>query len=359
MIIDIVFYTLIGYLTMPFVGYLILRSYPSKKSDQIEKQNPYIETIGISIIIPCFNEEKYIENKINEILALKLNYFELIIISDGSTDSTNILLDQYLSNSNIKIFKFIERGGKPSALNFGVLRSKYDILVFSDVRQLIKMGSFNALISNFSDPRVGAVSAIIDHKGSSEFRNRINYLKLLENKTGSTIGVYGALYAIRKENYLAIPIDTILDDLLISLNVLNQGKLVKLEPEAIVLDIDVGNFYNRKRTLRLIRGLRQLAFINYQVIVKLSARNIFLLFAQKYFKLTLPAIFIALPILAALSDGIYSVKFLTISILWVALVIIFFVFDKKKSYAFIPRQVYYYLLSFKRNKKRDRVLWEK
>ncbi len=359
MIINVVFYSLICFLSIPIVAYLFLIFYPSKKCKQRKRQNIPIENAGISIIIPCFNEEKYIENKINEILALKLNFFELIIISDGSTDSTNMILNKFISNRNIKMFKFRERRGKPSALNFGVLRAQYDIIVFSDVRQIIKKGSFNALLSHFTDLRVGAVSARLEHLGSSICRDFINYLKLLENKTGSTIGVYGALYAIRKENYIPIPVDTILDDLLVSLNVLNQGKLVRLEKEAVALDMDIETFYSKKRVFRLVNGLRQLAIINYRVIMKLSARDIFFLFAQKYFKLTLPVIFITLPILSFLSDGMYSPKFLTTCILWAFLGIIFFVFNRKRSKAFIGRMIYFYLLSFNSNKKNETVLWEK
>jgi glycosyltransferase involved in cell wall biosynthesis len=348
-------------MTLPFVAYLFLLMYPGKK--RIIKPDTLVEVKGISIIVPCFNEEKYIENKINEILTMCSSIhpicFELIIITDGSTDSTNEILNKYSTNRNIKLFEFSERKGKPSALNFGVFKAQYDILVFSDVRQRIQNGSLNALLSHFSDTRVGAVSAKIEHVRTSKVRNVINYLKVLENKVGSTIGVYGAFYAIRKNNYIAIPVNTILDDLLISLNVLSQGKLVMFEPKAVVLDIEIEKFYNKKRTLRLINGLSQLAFAHITEILNLSLKDIFFLFFQKYFKLTLPFIISAIPILAFLSDGPYSFKFQIICILWAFLTIMLLFLSRGKSIVFIARMIYFYILSFNPYKSNNTVFWDK
>ncbi len=359
--INLLFYSFLFLLIVPFVGYLIILIQPFKKEGI--KLNTHLGINGISIIIPCYNEEIYIENKINEILNLCLIInpicFEIIIISDGPTDSTNEILKKYSTNRNIKVFEFNQRGGKANALNFGVSKSQFDILIFSDVRQTIKKGSFNVLLSHFSDPIVGAVSAKIEHAGSSQIRNFINYLKLLENKTGSTIGVYGALYAIRKNNYIPIPVSTILDDLLISLNVLSQGKLVKFETEAIVYDIEIEKFYSKKRTLRLISGLFQLAFVNTGVIFKLSFKNIFFLFFQKYFKLILPLTVIAIPLFAYISDGFYSLKFQTVCIIWIFSALMILFGRKKMTIKFILRMIYFYILSFNPYKKRDTVLWDK
>lgn len=358
---NLLFYLLLFFLIIPFAGYLILFICPVRKRQL--QANTLINTNGISIIIPCYNEEIYIEKKINEILnvcsATASICFELIIISDGSTDSTNEILNKYASYGNIKCFVFNERGGKANALNFGVLKSQYDILIFSDVRQTIKNDNFNALLSHFSDPMIGAVSAKIEHTGSSQIRNIINYLKLLESKSGSTIGVYGALYAIRKHNYISIPVNTILDDLLISLNVLNQGKLVVFEPEMVMIDIEIEKFYDKKRTFRLISGLFQLAYTNIRVIMKLSLRNTFFLFFQKYFKLVLPVIIITMPLLAYISDGLYSIKFQIVCAVWSFLALLFFFGRRKVIFKFIARMIYFYILSFNPYKKKDTVLWDK
>lgn len=359
--INLLFYVFLFLLIAPFAGYIFLLIPLRKKKGT--KAHPAIDITGISVIIPCYNEEENIERKIKEILALcatiRIINFELILISDGSTDATNEILQKHASIIDIKIFILNERVGKASALNFGVLQSQYDMLIFSDVRQIIKRDCFKVLLSHFSDPDVGAVTSRLEHADSSQIRNIINHLKFLENKFGSTIGVYGALYAIKKANYIPIPANTILDDLLISLNVINQGKLVKIEAKALVFDIAFEKFYNKKRTLRLISGLLQIAFVHTKLILSLSYKNIFLLFFQKYFKLILPVISIALPLLAYLSDGFSSLKFQSVCFIWAASAILILFGKKGLSIRFTIKMIYFYIISFLPTGKKETVLWDK
>ena len=72
----------------------------------------------ISVIMPTYNDSEYLVKAIEDILNQTYKNFELIIVNDGSTDNTEQLIEQYLSDKRIKYY-FKENGGTGSALNLG------------------------------------------------------------------------------------------------------------------------------------------------------------------------------------------------------------------------------------------------
>lgn len=86
----------------------------------------------LSVVVPAYNIEKYIERCINSILNQKLKNIEIIIIDDGSKDKTSdICLELSLKNKNI-IFKKVENGGCSSARNLGISLAKGKYITFLD-----------------------------------------------------------------------------------------------------------------------------------------------------------------------------------------------------------------------------------
>lgn len=86
----------------------------------------------ISIIVPVYNTEKYLHRCIDSILSQTFRDFELLLINDGSTDSSAIVCDEYLSlDSRIKVFHK-ENGGVSSARNFGLDRAMGEWITFID-----------------------------------------------------------------------------------------------------------------------------------------------------------------------------------------------------------------------------------
>lgn len=71
-----------------------------------EKEDSKTLNYQLSIIIPAYNCEKYLEKCINSVLFQKLKYtYEIIIVNDGSTDDTKKVLDQYRNINNIHIIE--------------------------------------------------------------------------------------------------------------------------------------------------------------------------------------------------------------------------------------------------------------
>lgn len=90
---------------------------------------------SISIIIPVYNSEKYLEKCLNSLLIQQEKNFELIIVNDGSTDSSKSIIDKYIkkNKSRMKI-KFIDQknAGVSVARNNGINLAESDYILFLD-----------------------------------------------------------------------------------------------------------------------------------------------------------------------------------------------------------------------------------
>ena len=221
----VTYFIILSLIFVPILWYGLLLLFSPKKELISYPRNHD----DVSIILASHNEEKTIESKvlqlIDECKKLAAQY-EIIVISDGSDDGTNNILHRLARKHGIQYYMLPKRMGKASALNHGISKSKYPVLVLSDSRQVISEDALPNLLRHFSDPEIGAVTSKLIHEGQkSLIRKAINKLKVIESNTGSTIGVYGALYAVRKNCLKKLPVNTIIDYLMISLFVLGKGKL--------------------------------------------------------------------------------------------------------------------------------------
>lgn len=86
----------------------------------------------ISIIVPIYNVERYIEECIDSIVRQNVKEWELLLVDDGSTDSSGVICDEYSNRfDNIRVFHK-KNGGVSSARNIGIAEAKGDWLVFVD-----------------------------------------------------------------------------------------------------------------------------------------------------------------------------------------------------------------------------------
>jgi glycosyltransferase involved in cell wall biosynthesis len=87
---------------------------------------------AITVIVPVYNAEEYLHKCINSILNQTFSGFELLLINDGSTDSSGKICDEY-ANTDIRIKVYHkENGGVSSARNVGINNSNGDFLIFVD-----------------------------------------------------------------------------------------------------------------------------------------------------------------------------------------------------------------------------------
>lgn len=86
----------------------------------------------ISVIVPIYNAEKYLHRCVDSILNQTFTDFEVLLINDGSTDSSGLICDEYaLKDSRVRVFHK-ENGGVSSARNVGIKSSRYRYLALID-----------------------------------------------------------------------------------------------------------------------------------------------------------------------------------------------------------------------------------
>lgn len=98
---------------------------------------------NISVIVPCFNEERVIKKTINEVhtyLSNNFKNFEIIIVDDGSVDNTLKIIRKLSKNlNNIDFISYKNNKGKGYAVKLGIQNSKYKIALFMDADNATKI----------------------------------------------------------------------------------------------------------------------------------------------------------------------------------------------------------------------------
>lgn len=84
----------------------------------------------VSVIIPTFNRAHTLKRAIDSVLAQTFDNFELIIVDDGSTDDTKVLIDSY--NDKRMSYYYINNSGVSAARNFGIEEANGDWIALLD-----------------------------------------------------------------------------------------------------------------------------------------------------------------------------------------------------------------------------------
>jgi cellulose synthase/poly-beta-1,6-N-acetylglucosamine synthase-like glycosyltransferase len=199
----------------------------------------------VCLLITANDEGTVIEAKLRN--SLQLDYpaerLRIVVASDGSTDRTNELVRAF-AGRGVALLAFPERRGKIAAINDAMSILGEEVIVLSDANTFLARGSLRALVRNFADPGVGAVSGDVVLVGeraalarSEDLYYRYErWLQQAESDIGSMIGVDGALYAIRRELFVPPPTDTILDDMAIPMAVIRAGRRVVFESDALAFE---------------------------------------------------------------------------------------------------------------------------
>lgn len=188
-----------------YFGYPITLALANVLFGKPVKRAEYLPTV--TFIITVHNEEKRVAEKLDNVLRLDYppERLEVLVASDGSVDATNNIVQSY-ADRGVKLLEIPDRGGKENAQKYAVARAGGEIIVFSDVATGMEVGGLRALTSNFADPTVGCVSSedrVVgrDGKPSGEglYIKYEMWLRALESKVNSLVGLSGSLFAARKE----------------------------------------------------------------------------------------------------------------------------------------------------------------
>ena len=258
----------------------------------------------VSVVIACHNEQSNIAARIKNLVECDYprELIEIVIVSDGSTDRTAEVAGRDASD-RVRVFAYEEQKGKAIALNVGVENAAGEVIVFADARQSFEPGAIKQLVANFADPRVGAVSGelLLDGGGGSSMGEGVGlywkyekWIRKSESRAASTIGATGAIYAIRRELWRALPESTILDDVYTPMRIALGGRRVVFEEKARARDKVVESpSLEFARKVRTLTGNYQLC----QLIPRLLVPNcglVFQFYSHKLMRLAAPIFFLLL-----------------------------------------------------------------
>ncbi|MGD9856739.1 MAG: glycosyltransferase family 2 protein, partial [Planctomycetaceae bacterium] len=227
-------------------------------------------TAPLSVVIAGHNEAHRLSEKLDSLFRSHRSDLiaEVLIGSDGSDDHTAEVI-AVRNDQRLRLIAFTERRGKPAVLNDLVPQCRSDVVVLTDARQQLDPMALVTLTAPFADARVGVVSGelmFLASDGATAASEGIGaywtYEKLIrksESRFRSVPGATGALYAIRRELFRPVPDNTLLDDVVIPMQAVEQGYRCLLEPGAVAWDRpsqSAGQESVRKR--RTIAGCAQL-----------------------------------------------------------------------------------------------------
>ena len=243
----------------PFVTYpwslIILQAlYPVKRSRQNEIPQA---DLSCAICVCAYNEERGIERKLQNLLALRAREpsLDILVYVDGEGDRTAEIARRYASEINLHVAG--ERHGKTYGMNLLASEARASILIFTDANVLMDLNSVADFRRHFADPEIGCVcgnliytndaSSATASSGSAYWRLE-EVIKKLEMESGSMIGADGSVFAIRRSLHVAPP-DHIIDDLYVSLMILCGGHRVIQASDALAYEesvVSAREEFNRK-----------------------------------------------------------------------------------------------------------------
>lgn len=132
-------------------------------------------TPGVTVIVPCFNEEEWIARTIQSCVNqdYPIDKLEVLIVDDCSTDNSAQRIQEaieILSRGNsrfrvkerVRLIMSEKNGGKREALSLGALEAKHELLVFVDSDSFLDVFAIRNLVQPFKDPKIGGVSGRTD-----------------------------------------------------------------------------------------------------------------------------------------------------------------------------------------------------
>ena len=283
---------------------------------------------SVAVVIAVHNEMQHLPGKIESLEALDYpaGALSIVFVSDGSTDGSHEYLKEYCqTRSGWQCIHYPQAAGKPKAINVGVASVDTDFIVFMDCRQLISPNAISALLAPMQDPSIGAVSgelSLENNQGmeSSNLGLYWRYEKWIrqnESYCYSTTGATGALYAIRREHFKALPEDTLLDDFDTPIMLLQRGLRTVFEPDAKAFDRAEesvsGEFRRKARTLT---GNYQ-SFLRHRWLFNPFKNPVWWQFlSHKVFRLLVPYALVLAFIASAAGNSLFLTEMLWLQILF-------------------------------------------
>ena len=294
-------------LAYTFAGYQVLitsLARARRRPVRAEREEGAAEA-ATALIVAC-DEGARIRSRIENLHASRVPV-SVAVCSDGSIDDTAA----QARKAGAKVFEFAERRGKAACLAEVIPQLDSPLVVLTDARQQFTPDTVSRLTGHFQDPAIGAVSGIlrIGEPGTAAGSGVNAYWKMetavrqAESDLDSCIGCTGAVYAIRRSLFRPPPADTILDDVVIPMQIAIAGYRVLYDSEAEAFDPQaLDPRAETRRKARTLAGNFQMLLRYPHWLLPWKNRLAFQLISHKYFRLAGPGLLLC----ALVSSGLLA-----------------------------------------------------
>ena len=198
----------------------------------------------VSVVLATREDEAAIRTRVENLLTTTYDPAKLeIVVAVDPRNAETLRHDLGISDRRVQVVAGDEPGGKAATLNAGVRAAKGEVLVFADSHQRFDPKAISRLVSTLSDPQIGAASGSLELPSENGKRSLVEqywrferWLRRSEGRVHSTVGVTGAIYALRRSLWRPLPAGLILDDVYVPMQVVLQGHRVAFVEDACALE---------------------------------------------------------------------------------------------------------------------------
>lgn len=196
-------------------------------------KSSYSKLPTVSVLIPLYNEELAIKQRIENIFESEYpkDKLEIIVVESGSNDRTRSIIETSF-HREVTLITEDERTGKAHAINLGLNVCKGEVIILTDATTLYDKKTILHLVIPFTDRTIGGVSALYDVPNRDESQSaaseqvfwlRKDSIRVLESKVHSTSWLSGEACAFRNKIVTRVNEDTLADDSNIALQIISKG----------------------------------------------------------------------------------------------------------------------------------------
>ena len=256
----VLFWASIALLAYTYLLYpLIMVLWSSAAPNRIRKR---YHRVPVSVVIPHVGRRGGLTERLANLLDqdYPAEFVEIIVVAEGPADQT-IERTRKMSDPRIRVIESSAGVGEVAAINLGIEQAQNDIIILTDHTRRLAENALAELVAVFEDTSVGAaVGEVIVQRGPRS-KNGVGidphgeYEKLIsqmESEVDSVVGADGAVIAVRRQLFKALPEHVILPDLPILVRVVQQGFRAVFVRSVRAIDSStsvVEDFAGRVRTL--------------------------------------------------------------------------------------------------------------
>ncbi len=270
-IVIILIFTLIVVMRYMFLLYFSIIKLVFKTSDE-KYESDIKPKFKLTIIVPAYNEEKTLPISLPSLINQSYDNFEIIVVDDGSNDSTYNIAKKYEFQTETKSLKVYTKAnsGKANSINYAIKRSNGELIMVVDADSKLEKNAAELMVKYFLNPEIAAVAGSVYVSNRNNLITKLQALEYIEGLNMVRNGqaflklvniIPGPIGMFRKKALIEVGLyddDTFAEDCDVTLKLIAKGYKIDFESDAVAYTEAPENFLDLiKQRYRWTRGILQ------------------------------------------------------------------------------------------------------